>query len=381
MKSILKQKGFTLVELLVVIAIIGILIALLLPAVQAAREAARRMDCSNHLKQFGLALHNYHDAYNSFPSGNGSIFFNGPNENNDNEARRWTGYSPFVMLMPFFEQGAAYDKATTGPTAGRDPESSRPFWGETIDFLLCPSDSNSGRTAGRSSYLFSLADWIDKNNDDVGTRTVMNRRGMFVRCILYNGNDPYDTQYRPIQVFKGMGAISDGTSNTVVFSERCTSATRNKIKGCYIHSLSGWNNDVTPTTGLALVPRVCLESKDPKKGDQYDITKGTVQIGDHFGTRWGDGRGPGSFSTILPPNSPSCSGGGLDYDARMLVSASSYHTGGVNVSLGDGSVRFVSDTVDCGPMTDTTTCVMGGASPFGVWGAMGSINGGESKSL
>ena len=381
MKYQLKQRGFTLVELLVVIAIIGILIALLLPAVQAAREAARRMDCSNHLKQFGLALHNYHDAYQSFPSGNGSVYFDGPNENGDIEARRWTGYSPFVMMMPYFEQSAAYERATAGPTAGRDPESGRAFWGETINFLLCPSDSNSGRTQGRSCYLASLGDWIDKNNDNVDTRSVSNPRGMFARAILFNGQNPKDPQYRPIQTFKGMGSLVDGTSNTIVFSERCTSATRNKIKGCYILGLSGWTNDNT-SGGLPLVPRLCLNSRSTTKNDEYDITKGSsVQIGDHFGTRWGDGRGPGSFSTILPPNSPSCSGAGLDYDARMLVSATSYHTGGVNTALGDGSVRFVSDTVDCGSLTDSTTCVTSGTSPFGVWGAMGSINGGESKSL
>ncbi|MDR1957776.1 MAG: DUF1559 domain-containing protein, partial [Planctomycetaceae bacterium] len=128
----------------------------------------------------------------------------------------------------------------------------------------------------------------------------------------------------------------------------------------------------------AVTPKSCL---DTKKDKGYDTAKGTVQKDDYFGTRWGDGRGPSSFSTILPPNSPSCSGNALDYDARMLVSASSYHTGGVNAALGDGSVTFVSDTVDSGTLTDSTTPVVSGTSPFGVWGAMGSINGGESKSF
>ncbi|MDR1493101.1 MAG: DUF1559 domain-containing protein, partial [Planctomycetaceae bacterium] len=96
-------------------------------------------------------------------------------------------------------------------------------------------------------------------------------------------------------------------------------------------------------------------------------------------TRWADGRGPSSFSTILPPNSPSCSGAALNYDARMLVSASSYHTGGVNAAIGDGSVTFVSDTINAGTLTDATTPATSGISPFGVWGAVGSVNGGESN--
>ena len=383
MKLFSTKRGFTLVELLVVIAIIGILIALLLPAVQAAREAARRMDCSNHMKQFGLALHNYHDSYQSFPSGSASIYYVGPDDNGAQVTRRWTGYSVFFSLMPYFEQQALYDQGTSGTQAAMDPGSGG-IWRETVGFLLCPSDSNSSRSSGRVSYVASLGDWIDKNDDRLPGGQVVNTRGLFTRGVLFNEN-PHGSTYLTMQIkiaFKGMGGMSDGTSNTIVFSERCTSATRNKIKGCYINGLSGWNNDATPTAGLALAPKICLDSRDPQKNDQYDLTKGSgVQINDHFGTRWADGRGPSAFSTILPPNSPSCNGGGLDYDSRMLVSASSYHTGGVNAALGDGSVRFVSDTVNSGTLTDTTYPVLSGTSPFGVWGAMGSINGGESTTL
>ena len=363
-----KLQGFTLVELLVVIAIIGILIALLLPAVQAAREAARRMDCSNHLKQFGLALHNYHDAYNCFPGGNSSICYTQP----DGNMRRWTGYSAFFAMMPFFEQTAIYDAGTTGPNAAADPYGSDP-WNQTVTFLLCPSDSGAYNTEGRCSYVASLGDWIDKNND---ADRVVNSRGNFTRGTLYNG----DLSRRPVLTFKGMGSMSDGTSNTLIFSERCTSVQKPKIKGAYILYLSGWTNDATPAGGLTLAPKLCADARGVD--GYYDESKGSrVQSGDHFGTRWADGRGPSTFSTILPPNSPSCSGGDLDYDARMMVSASSYHTGGVNAAIGDGSVRFVSETVNAGTLTDTTYPVLGGMSPFGVWGAMGSINGGEAAAL
>ncbi|MDR0609476.1 MAG: DUF1559 domain-containing protein [Planctomycetaceae bacterium] len=364
--------GFTLVELLVVIAIIGVLIALLLPAVQAAREAARRMQCSNQLKQFSIALHTYHDANDSFPAGNSRIHQAGT-------TNRWNGYSPFLMLMPFYEQVALYTEATTGANAGKDPTPANGSpWNTTVTILLCPSDINGTMSLGRISYVFSLGDWPDKNNDD-NTATIfkpVNPRGLFVRCVGPESTDAWAS------VWYGMSALSDGTSNTVVFSERATTSNRNIIRGAYKLSASGMNDDITDiaagTDGaLNVTVQGCLNEK---AGKGYNTTGGVQQDGD-FGTRWGDGRGPSSFSTILPPNSPSCSGASTaDYNARMMVAASSYHSGGVNASLADGSVRFISETINYGTITATTTPVAGGESPFGVWGALGSINGGEAKS-
>ncbi|MDR0609742.1 MAG: DUF1559 domain-containing protein [Planctomycetaceae bacterium] len=362
-------KGFTLVELLVVIAIIGVLIALLLPAVQAAREAARRMQCSNQLKQFSIALHNYHDTNDSFPAGNSRVALSA--------TQRWNGYSPLLMLMPFYEHAAVYTEATTGTNAGKDPSTGSGYpWNTTVTILLCPSDSNGTVADARVSYVFSLGDWPDKNNDN-NTATIfkpVNPRGMFVRCVGPGSTDSWAS------VWYGMNALSDGTSNTVVFSERAVTSNRNTIRGAYKLNATGMNNantDIAAGTGaLAVTVQGCLDERD-KKG--YKTTGGAIQQADHFGTRWADGRGPSSFSTILPPNSPSCSGGGLDYDARMMVAASSYHSGGVNASLADGSVRFISETINYGTITATTTPVTGGESPFGVWGALGSINGGEAK--
>lgn len=360
-------RGFTLVELLVVIAIIGILIALLLPAVQAAREAARRMQCSNNLKQLSLALHTYHDAYKTFPAGNSRFCRPGT-------TTAWNGYTPLLPLMPFYEQQALYDAATTGPRAGIDPGSGE-IWGDrNITAIICPSESNASTTLGRVSYVHSLGDYPDKNNwtTDAAGRILENNRGPFVRSAASNGTAA-DYQCK----WHSMGSLTDGTTNTVVFSERCVSSRRNTIRGAYALNITagGWNND--PGKGNEVTPKDCLETRD---GKGY-LANVTIQKDDHFGTRWADGRGPSSFSTILPPNSPSCSANGLDYDARMMVAASSYHTGGVNAAIGDGSVRFVSETVDAGTLTETTTPVNGGESPFGVWGAAGSINGGESKAL
>ncbi|MCL2349180.1 MAG: DUF1559 domain-containing protein [Planctomycetaceae bacterium] len=334
------------------------------------------MECSNKIKQFSLALHTYHDAYKSFPGGNSCVVYNGsPNADGSGTVlRRWTGYTVFFALLPFIEQSALYERGTKSYRAGLDPDGNE-VWGDRVVPLLCPSDSNARRSAGRSSYVFSLGDWIDKNND----AGVLNNRGPFTRGVVNNtNNNPLAANAPGITLsFKSMGSLSDGTSNTIVFSERVTSSNRPRIKGAYVLSLAGWNNN--NSAGHTLAPKLCADvPRDPKRQAEYDTTKVSVQRNDHFGTRWADGRGPSSFSTILRPNSPSCSGGGLDYDARMMVAASSDHTGGVNVGLGDGSVQFVSETINAGTLTDTTTPVNSGKSPFGVWGAMGSINGGES---
>ncbi|MDR1965005.1 MAG: DUF1559 domain-containing protein [Planctomycetaceae bacterium] len=373
-------KGFTLVELLVVIAIIGVLIALLLPAVQAAREAARRMQCSNQLKQFSIALHNYHDTNNSFPAGNSRISCVYTPSGGTTTTNRWNGYSPLLLLMPFYEQVGIYTEATTGANAGKDPSPGNGYpWNTTVTILLCPSDSNASASDARVSYVFSLGDWPDKNNDNnaAGIFKPVNPRGLFVRCVGPGSTDSFASAWY------GMSAMSDGTSNTVVFSERCVSSNRNTIRGAYKLNATGMNNnntDIAAGTGGAFDVTVkdCLDERD---GKGYKTAGGAIQQSDHFGTRWADGRGPSSFSMILPPNSPSCSGAGLDYDARMMVAASSYHSGGVNVSLGDGSVRFVSETINSGSITATTTPVVSGESPFGVWGALGSINGGEANTF
>ena len=387
--------AFTLVELLVVIAIIGMLIALLLPAVQAAREAARRMSCSNALKQFSLALHNYHDVHAEFPKGNEMIIY-AP------ASRAWAGYSPFFTMMPFYEQTAAYDTGTTNPdVAARDPydDASYPvvaqnFWGGTIAFLGCPSDTNFANSDGRNSYVYSVGDWADTNISPSTTTTTTNRRGPFYRTPFNSDDDNRHTNWRDIQEAasaRSLASLSDGTSNTVVFSERVTSGNRNNIKGAFKLAVGGDEPHGVPNNrdygssspgSPPIRPHRCLTWA--KQGNAYRTDQGTVYTGDHFGTRWADGRAPATFSTLLPPNSPSCWGpGGLKYDARSMNSASSFHTGGVNASLGDGSVRFVPDSVNwsTGVMDDTVQPVTSGQSPFGVWGAMGSINGSEAATL
>ena len=351
------RRGFTLVELLVVIAIIGILIALLLPAIQAAREAARRLQCSNNMKQMGLALHNYHNTWQKLP------YLRGPNIH----PYKWM--SGLVMLLPYVEQGPLWDQvsstttfgSTTYPPFGTYPwdTSYRP-WAAVIPVYLCPSDgegTNNGPNAiGNNNYCFSQG---DTTSADWGGPL---ERGPFLKDDHYNFAD-----------------IRDGLSNTIAISERCISTA----------GIGVWNNGpgnepvvlkgkVTSHSSVASNaadnnPIACLSTTVGSRYQADLMTRGWS------GTRWAHGNtGCSQFNTILPPNSPSCARGGGDGDSQ-LIPPTSYHTGGVNVVLLDGSVRFVSESIDTGDLSSGS--VGRGASPYGVWGALGTRDGGEVAQL
>ncbi|MDO5581517.1 MAG: DUF1559 domain-containing protein [Planctomycetia bacterium] len=357
-----KKLGFTLVELLVVIAIIGILIGLLLPAVQAAREAARRMECTNKLKQLGIGLHNYHDIYTTFPGGHC-----GPKT-------QYSQYrmSVFVSLCPYIEQQAIYDLAiqkipTTEPYGSREP------FNRQIPTLLCPSEpdvnQNIGKTSGddsglgRNSYLVSCGDWIENMRLTTDTK---NTRGVFT---FHNINAPPE--------YRSTAAIVDGTSNTIAASEHSFCETNQPKVGR--GTIRTAEDDVINYDSATACDINACALKD---------SGGFFAAGSEFtaqwpGKRWSDGFAAFcSFNTLLPPNSPSCASNKSRSDitqSRSIITASSGHSGGVNTLLFDASVRFVSNTVDCGTLTSTV--VSTGISPFGIWGAMGSIAGGENRSL
>jgi prepilin-type processing-associated H-X9-DG protein len=342
-----------LVELLVVIAIIGILVAMLLPAVQAAREAARRSSCSNNLKQMGLALHNYADVYKAFPirqAGTGTV---GGNSNTNNNDR----LSGMVGLLPFLEQAPLYDQIKSGNAShvpyGPAPwiTTNWPHWSTNIEVLDCPSDA--GRTSdaiGDTNYVFCVGDSIAAITS---TTNSTGNRGMFMRRVAFRFAD-----------------ITDGTSNTIAMGEVGTEAGRD-VRGAVAR-------DSFALTGA---PTLCMQQADPNNKKVYAAA---ASIGTWRGTRWSDGIvSMSGFQTILPPNSPSCSesGGTAGSDSKAgIYSAGSHHPGGVQVVLADGSVRFIAETVDTGNLSATDPGVTGGASPYGVWGAMGTRGSGEPVS-
>lgn len=347
--------AFTLVELLVVIAIIGVMVGLLLPAVQAAREAARRMQCGNNLKQIGLALHNYHDTYSRFP------FLRG---GRNNPANRCGDYHGFVSLLAFFEQGPRFDLAQ-GSLPMNPYDNNAPVWHGILTTLVCPSATPSANARYTNlplrSYHFSMGTTVINNYTQ---RT----NGMFgygaPGATMANG-------CRGTDGHKRFSDIIDGTSNTVAVSEKGhgdgglagavnATTTPRTVRGLAVYNFT--------TAALQDNPVLCLATAVNKR-----YIAGTVSGTFPASELWPFGHPHwAGFNTILPPNGPSCYQGALNpSNASGLFSVSSQHPGGVNVCMADGSTHFVSESIDCGNF---------GALPtrnYGVWGALGTINGTE----
>ena len=355
----LRRAAFTLVELLVVIAIIGILIALLLPAVQAAREAARRSQCVNNLKQLGIGLQNYNDVHGCFPFGKGGTgYCSGWNAPTGNCSR----VSGFIPILPFIEQQATYDQIRSGGnSAGDTTKLASPFgppgwygwvnWNVQVASLICPSDVRPVPTTGQvgnNNYAFSRGDSINNNRDATSTR------GMFA----------YSHTVK-------LSMVTDGTSNTIAMSERIRDnfgiGTRPKVNIKNGTAISISNINTNP--GVCLTTATGLYYNDP------------ANVKGRFGTLWTDGQMERcGFTTVLAPNSPSCvNNNNVNADSTSgAYSPTSNHPGGVNGVMVDGSVRFISDNINTGNLALPEVSI--GPSPYGVWGAMGSKNGDEGGS-
>ena len=356
MRTTQRRRAFTLIELLVVIAIIAILVALLLPAVQQAREAARRTQCKNNLKQLGLALHNYADVYKRLP------FARGGAGNWDGGSRtNWDRLSGLVPLLPFFDQAPLYTRIKNGgdpaccgpaPPMGAEPwDQSYEPWRHKLSALQCPSEPGRGPdwpNIGRTNYGFCYGDTIPDNHlNNSATRP----RGMFHLQSSYRITD-----------------AKDGSSNTIFMGEIGVSSPgfRADIQG---HVAEG--------VAAAAVndPRVCAATVV-----NGEYAPGVV-MRTWRGERWTDGNQSNTgFSTILPPNGASCSQS--DWDGSWgIYSAGSRHIGGVQVLMGDGGVRFVSESIDTGNQAAYVYGAGGtgaGRSPYGVWGALGTRSGRET---
>lgn len=354
-----RSKGFTLVELLVVIAIIGILVALLLPAVQAAREAARRMSCSNNLKQLGVALHNYHDTYKAFPAtpgGNGILSANGGSVQN------WMRFGGLANLLPYVEQQPLYDDIdfrfswdSTDATSGG--KTNRQVKGTRLDVVFtCPSDPGSSvnysnNNHSPASYCFSRGPqsvWDVSNGQEVG---------------FVDGN----TWHR----FRD---LLDGTANTFAMGE----AVLGRNQGQWDPTASKREQGVMVNTGTVLSQSIAGHSRTFKNTpayitiintyyegtclSMYDGGTGYASNQDENGRWWISGRtaaGP-QITTFIGPNAgPGCDNNTSVTEA-LLKEPGSYHPGGCLMLRGDASVSFESETID-----------------QATWIGLGSIRGGD----
>ncbi len=353
------RRGFTLIELLVVIAIIAVLIALLLPAVQQAREAARRSQCRNNMKQLGLALHNYADVFGCFPYREGGTSPAGA-LGNENTA------SGMIGLLPYLEQSALFQQisspltigSTTYPAFGdsvSDGSSYTP-WKAKIPTLLCPSgpDVQTAGTLGHglSHYAFSGGDSIQHiGTYGPGASLADARskvRGMF-----------------GFQTSRRFRDVTDGLSNTIAMGEVVSAPGSGR-------SVQG--SSIRDVPGVVASPISCRAEVSSTDRNTFSAGK---TVATTRGSRWARGTACYSgFNTVLPPNSPSCTTGS-DYRSSGIYSAFSTHTGGVTVLMGDGAVRFVSENIDSGNLSATDIKSLGGVSPYGAWGALGSISGSE----
>ena len=392
MGCFVKTSAFTLVELLVVIAIIGILIALLLPAVQAAREAARRMECTNKLKQLALAQHNHHDAYGYLPNSvvqrsMGKSTYYGSVSSSSNYLFYTCLYSWYVPSLPYVEQVALYDAiySQMDESTGTYYSSLLDWRGysdtnpcsKTVQAFWCPSDPNVV-TTGSQTPRFSY-------------------RGCRGDCYANGVNDtPRGCYRRGDTATVSFAAIIDGTSNTVLLGEALVMLEgRQPVRGGMAMGAGIAQDGSSNMTACYAVAR---DTTDPEFfADVWTPTEKYRSPG----VSWACGRGGSSCVTILPPNGFSCAtqaapNAMFDNGGAVLNTVSSMHRGGANVAMADGAVRFVSDTIDAGkPGVTISTAGLSlgtssgkdfagvyiGESYWGIWGAMGSTCGGESKAL
>ena len=354
--------GFTLVELLVVIAIIGMLVALLLPAVQAAREAARRMQCSNHMKQWALAAHNHHDIHDAIPAAHSQLKAGGHNQ-----------FSATAKLLPFMEQQALFEGVQTHEvpwvTLAQDPNG---YAQVNIPTIRCPSDTsgrgtvengsgNSLRRRAVTNIAVSYGDGANRlqQNDAGGADGDISTRGMFYWTVARN-----------------FSFASDGTSNTILISESVVAPMfgSTNIRGGIAHV------DAIDQGDWSWEPQYCQAV--PTQGGDFVVGPGVAVLNQWRHSWWSYGRPLYSgFNTIMPPNGISCVKNQTEHTSGFYA-ANSNHTGGVNVARLDGSVSFVSNSVDTNGLPAAQQGRrLQGASPYGVWGAMGTPRGGESRSL
>ena len=333
-----RHSGFTLIELLVVIAIIAVLISLLLPAVQSAREAARRIQCTNNLKQIGLAFFNYESSIGGMPpsmcaagSGNTVTWIN--------------GWSALARIMPYSEQGNLFN-AMNFALWKENPENSTSI-SQNVSFLLCPSEvqtqvsTHDYGLAGVTSYGVNQGDWF-----------------------VWGGfNGPQNRNAFGMNRSRRIAEFTDGTSQTLMAAEVKTYQPASNCRTIPLPSVNNPNNIPSPYADPYTV------------APEYDNGTCITQNQFEFHTEWSDGNAHAAgFTTAWPPNKQIMGRSmylGMDLDLNGLneelggptfsaINSRSYHPGGVDALLGDGSVKFIKSSID-----------------GMVWRGLGTVAGGE----
>jgi len=336
----LRKRGFTLIELLVVIAIIAVLIALLLPAVQAAREAARRSQCVNNLKQIGLGLHNYHSATSVFPMG-GSMAPRAAGQSIPFDD--WSVWSAQALMLPYMEQTPLYNSCNfSWAPEGDGPTSSAinsTAYNTVLQSFLCPSDGfgNKGNTNSYHGSYGTTATQPDYFKDWLGWGGGQGKgsTGLFAEWVSY-----------------GLGDCSDGSSNTVAFSEALVG---NSLRGTLYkgNAMMPYNGGTKPDLYDANQNAQLVLNELQKCASSFTLAN-AANMGARRGFRWGCGI-PGFtlFNVLQTPNDPTyrvngcrndCDAG-CNMDSGFSYQASSNHSGGCNVLMGDGSVKFVKSSI------------------------------------
>jgi prepilin-type N-terminal cleavage/methylation domain-containing protein/prepilin-type processing-associated H-X9-DG protein len=328
------RRGFTLIELLVVIAIIAVLIALLLPAVQMAREAARRTQCLNNLKQLGLALNSYHGAFNVFPMAT-TVAYSDPGVQTT-----WGTWSCQALLLSYLDNQPAYSACNFSWNCWYDVgyAVNSTVFNSQIKSFICPSDGKTG-VFMNNNYMASM-----------GTATnpwTLTGSGVFSNYKCY-----------------GFQSVVDGTSKTIAFSEALVS---DQFHG------TRWRAGVASGVGAQGIADDANMNQAGVMADLQTCTKfflaGQALPGfEDKGYRWASGSpGVAVFNTIVPPNSDKhiwagcrldCDGCGIEFG--QYENATSNHSGGVNIVFCDGSARFIMSSIT-----------------VPIWWALGTKNGSE----